>query len=429
MRPHGTAARSADGTFLDFLGIVAQVSDTPEEPEDGTPGPGEGSGSNPDEPDAPLRGWIDPDDRLWRHPSEVAGSGPAPDVPPLLNPPPHHNYRSAVMVLVGVGAVMAVVAWVIVLLSPASEHPLESASLDTAANGSLTTLAGAQNALPAAAEAAGHSIVELQATTTHGTVLLVGVAVAEGGLVATTADLLTGLRRIDMVGPGGTLQAASVVAMDKTSDVALVNVPEDLPVAPFADDTDLDSGDPDLALTFVPAGAHAVALHCTPGAVTDVGAAIASGPATTMPSITSAPATPSLMAGEPLLSADGSVLGILYDPDPGTSPATFLPSDLVVGVADDLRSQNRVVHGWLGVQGTDAPDGGGARVAQVQSGGPAAGRLQVGQLITAVNATPVRTMAEVRALLYVLPPGTAISLSVQQPAGTKVVDVTLGTSS
>jgi S1-C subfamily serine protease len=98
-------------------------------------------------------------------------------------------------------------------------------------------------------------------------------------------------------------------------------------------------------------------------------------------------------------------------------------------VADDLRSQNRVVHGWLGVQGTDAPDGGGAQVAQVQSGGPAAGRLQVGQLITAVNATPVRTMAEVRALLYVLPPGTAISLSVQQPAGTKVVDVTLGTSS
>ena len=29
------------------------------------------------------------------------------------------------MVLVGVGAVMAVVAWVIVLLSPASDHPLE----------------------------------------------------------------------------------------------------------------------------------------------------------------------------------------------------------------------------------------------------------------------------------------------------------------
>jgi S1-C subfamily serine protease len=432
MRPHGTAARSADGTFLDFLGIVARVSDTPEEPEDGRPGPGEGSGSSPDDPETPLRGWIDPDDRLWRHPSEVAGSGPAPDIQPRFNHPPQHNYRGAVMVLVGVGAVMAVVAWVIVLLSPASEHPLQSTALDTAASGPLTTLAGAQNALPAAADAAGHSLVELQATTAHGTVLLVGVAVAEGGLVATTADPLTGLRHLDVVGPRGTLEAASVVATDKASDVALVNVPEDLPVAPFAADTGLDSGDPDLALTFVPAGAHAVALHCTPGAVTDVGTAIARGPATTMPSITSAPTSPtspSLIAGEPLLNAEGSVLGILYDPEPGTSPATFLPSELVVGVANDLRSQNRVVHGWLGVQGTDAPDGGGATVAQVQSGGPADGRLQVGQLITAVNATPVRTMAEVRALLYVLPPGTAITLSVQQPTGTKVVDVTLGTSS
>jgi putative serine protease PepD len=433
MRPHGTAGRSADGTFLVFLGIVAQVSDAPEEPEDGAPGPDEGAGSGPDEPDAPLRGWIDPDDRLWRHPSEVAGPGPVAGIPSAFPPPPQHNYRSAVMVLVGVGAVMAVVAWVIVLLSPASEHPLESAPQDTATNSPLTTLAGVQNALPAAADAAGHSMVELQATTTHGTVLLVGVAVAEGGLVATTADLLAGLRHLDVVGPGGALQEASVVALDKASDVALVNVPEDLPVAPFADDTDLDSGDADMALTFVAAGGHAIALHCTPGAVTAVGAAIASGPATTMPSITSSitssPATPAVMAGEPLLNAHGSVLGILYDADPATSPATFLPSELVVGVADDLRSQDRVVHGWLGVQGTDAPGGAGAKVAQVQSGGPASGRLQVGQLITAVNATPVRTMAEVRALLYVLAPGTPITVSVAQPAGTKVVDVTLGTSS
>ena len=171
------------------------------------------------------------------------------------------------MVLVGVGAVMAVVAWVIVLLSPASDHPVESATQDTAAGGPLTTLAGVQNALPAAAATAGHSIVELQATTTHGTVLLVGVAVAEGGLVATTADLLGGLRRIDMVGPGGKLQAASVVATDKTSDVALVSVPEDLPVATFADDTDLDSGTPDMALTFVPAGGQRgrAALHARSG--------------------------------------------------------------------------------------------------------------------------------------------------------------------
>ena len=418
-----------DGTFLVFLGIVAQVSDTPDEPEDGTPGPEEGGGGGQDEPDIPLRGWIDPDDRLWRHPSEVAGSGPTRDVSSLFNPPPRRNHRNVVMVLVGVGAVMAVAAWVVVLLSPASEHPLDSATKDTAASGPLTTLAGVQNALPAAAAAAGHSIVELQATTTHGTVLLVGVAVAEGGLVATTADLLGGLQRLDMVGGGGKLQAASVVATDKTSDVALVSVPVDLPVATFADDSGLDNGAPDMALSFEAAGGHAVALRSTAGAVTDVGTAIASGPASTMPSITSSPAMPELLGGQPLLDDKGEVLGILYNPDPGSSSATFLPSDLVVGVADDLRSQDRVVHGWLGMEGTDAPDGGGAKVAKVQARGPASGVLQVGQLIVAVDSTPVRTMAELRARLYVLPPGTPISLSVQQPAGTKVVDITLGTSS
>jgi putative serine protease PepD len=405
------------------------VSDAPEEPEEGAPDPGEGGGGGPEDPDSPLRGWIDPDDRLWRHPSELAARGSAPDVPVLLNAPPRHPYRSAVMVLVGVGAVMAVAAWVIVLLSPASQHPLGDGTQDTAANGPVTTLAGPQNTVPAVAEPAGHSIVELQATTARGTVILVGVAVAEGGLVATTADLLDGLQRIAMVGPGGKLEPASVVATDKTSDVALVNVPEDLPVAPFADDTNLDSGAPDLTLSFVPAGGSSVALHSTAGAVSAVGAAIASGPATTMPSITSSPAAPSVIAGEPLLNAAGDVLGILYEPDPGTAPVTFLPSDLVVGVADDLRSQDRVVHGWLGMQGTDAPDGDGARVAQVQSGGPASGRLQVGQVIVAVDASPVRTMAELRARLYVLAPGAPVTISVQQPGGTKVVDVTLGSSS
>jgi S1-C subfamily serine protease len=108
---------------------------------------------------------------------------------------------------------------------------------------------------------------------------------------------------------------------------------------------------------------------------------------------------------------------------------TFLPSDLVVGVADDLRSGNRVVHGYLGVGGADAPNGSGAKVEAVQASSPAAGRLQVGQVIVAVNALPVRSMAELRARLYVLAPGAAIAVSVQQASATKVVDLTLSGSS
>ncbi len=74
-RPRGATALSE---FV--LGSLAQVSGPPDEPENGEPGRDEG-GADPDEPESPLRGWIDPDDRLWRHPSEqvpavgAAGAG------------------------------------------------------------------------------------------------------------------------------------------------------------------------------------------------------------------------------------------------------------------------------------------------------------------------------------------------------------------
>ena len=424
------------------VGIVALVSDTPEEPRDGDPGPEEG-GTGPDGLETPQRGWIDPDDRLWRHPSEVAAAagaagrgapaGPTgPEAPVRLNAPPRHPYRGAFMVLVGVAAVAAVVAWVVVLLSPASQRPLIGAGStgDTVAGGPITTLAG--QSVPTVVETAGRSMVELQVTTAHGTVALIGVAVAEGGLVATTADVVRGASRVAMVGTNGKIESASVVATDADSDVALVDVPEDVPVAPFSDATNLAGGAPEFTLNFVPAGGSSMALHCTPGSVTAVGDALAGGPAAGMPSITtSAPAPTSTAAGALLLTSGGDVAGILYDPAGSTAGATtFLPSQLLVGVADDLRSGNHVVPGWLGVEGTDAPNNGGAKVETVSAGSPAAGgKLQTGQVVVAVNSLPIRTMADLRARLYVLPPGSAVTLSVQEGAGTKAVGVTLGRSS
>ncbi len=399
------------------------MSDTPEEPEGAEPGP-EDQGGGGDDADAPLRGWIDPDDRLWRHPSEVGMDRPAAAPAPVrLAAPPRHPARGALMVLVGLVAVVAAMASVAFLLSPVSQRTPGSGAPATATDMPLTTLAGTQVAVPAAAQAAGRSMVELQASTAHGRVTLVGVAVAEGGLVATTADSLGGVRQLTAVGPHGARQRASVVALDSASDVALVDVPQDLPVAPFSDDGALAPGAGDLTLGFVPTADAAPAVHCTSGAITGVGGALATGPATGMASITSSPPPASAggsvaVAGQPLLDARGSVVGLLYGP---AGDGTFLPASLVVGVADDLRSHDKVVPGWLGVSGGDAAGGGGAGGATVESvtpGGPADhARIQPGQVILAVNAAPVRTMAELRARLYVLPPGSVVTLSVAQAGG------------
>jgi S1-C subfamily serine protease len=401
--------------------------------------PGDGSvGGQADDSEGGLRGWIDPDDRLWRHPSEMAGGGASPPGGPATPiAAASGGHRSRLMILIGAAAVVAAAAWLIILLSPASDRPEGTEgteSTEIASDAPLTTLAVKAPTVPAVAESAGQSMVELAATTSHGTVHLVGVAVAEGGLVATTADALSGLSSISMVGTGGRLLRASVVAIDHGSDLALVNVPDDVPVPTFSDDAAVTDGAADMTLSLASAASTTPALRCLPGTVTAVATSIAGGPAKGMPAISSSPNTTTEESGDPLLNADGDVIGLLYDADPSTGAATtFLPTQLVLGVSDDLRSDTRVVHGWLGLSGTDAPANGsgtaGAEVAAVKSDGPASGRLHVGDEIIGVDDSPVRTMAELRGRLYVLAPGTTVQLSVLSGNVTRVVDVTLTSSS
>jgi len=374
------------------------------------------------DPDQPTRGWIDPEDRLWRHPSELAGlaAPPFPQSDSLL-----HQHHSKAMILVGAGAMLAAVAWVIILLSPTSARPSTDAGDGVLSDAPMTTLAANPSALPEAAAGTSQSLVQLQAFTPHGEISLVGVAVAEGGLVATTANDLMALRSLDMVGPDGRLLRASVVAIDRSSDIALVDVPDDVPVAQFADDTALGSGSADMTLSMGGSDHSAVAVQCTPGSVDQVGNAIPGGLAKGMPDIISSAPVSSAQSGDPLLNSSGAVIGILYYA--GDTPM-YLPSQLVLGVADDLRSSGKVTHGWLGVEGSEGTPGEGAMVATIRTGSPAADTLRPGEIITALGDIPVRSMADLRARLYVLPPDTRVTLSVLSGTLTRVIDVTLSPS-
>jgi S1-C subfamily serine protease len=395
------------------------VTPTPEEPPEEGPET-EDSGTPTYGSDTSLRGWIDPDDRLWRHPSEVAtGADRAEAAPPGIR-------HTRTMVLIGAAATLAAIAWAIVLISPASDHPAPTTANENAAEIPLTTLAVQSEQFPAPAEAAGRSVVQLQAYTSHGVVSLVGVAVAEGGLVATTGDGLSGLQSLWMIGTDGRRVRASVLSVDASSDLALISVPDDLPVAPFADDGTLTDGSGDMTLSMTALSNGTMSLHSEAGSITSIGTMIGSGSARGMPGITSTePSTVGPEPGDPLLNRDGAVIGILYEA--GTS-STFLPAQLVLGVADDLRSAGRVSHGWLGVRGTTAPGSGGAEVAQLMAGSPATGLLQPGDVVVAMGAVPIRSMADLRGRLYVMPPNSQIELSVLEGATTHVVDVTLAAS-
>jgi putative serine protease PepD len=87
-----------------------------------------------------------------------------------------------------------------------------------------------------------------------------------------------------------------------------------------------------------------------------------------------------------------------------------------------------VAHGWLGVEGATATGTLGAQVVKVEAGSPAAGRLQPGEVITGIGDVPIRTMADLRARLYVMAPSTTVALLVEDGTTAQVVDVTLGAS-
>jgi S1-C subfamily serine protease len=216
-----------------------------------------------------------------------------------------------------------------------------------------------------------------------------------------------------------------VVGVDDASDIALVSVPDDVPVAPFADDAALSTGSADMSLSVAPPTAAPSTLHCEAGTVTGIDTEIASGWAKGMPVITSSATAINQEPGDPLLDQEGAVIGILYS---SGSSASYLPTQLVLGVTDDLRSTGRVIHGWLGVKGATASGSSGALVAALMAGSPANGLLHPGDVVVALGSVPIRSMADLRARLYVMAPKTTVGLSVVAGTSTHVVDVTLGAS-
>jgi hypothetical protein len=116
------------------------------------------------------------------------------------------------------------------------------------------------------------------------------------------------------------------------------------------------------------------------------------------------------------------VIGILYTS--GTT-STFLPTQLVLGVADDLRSTGKGLHGWLGVSRATPPPAGGARGGRSSWPGarPPAAATRVTSSWRGAGPHPLHGRSAGPALRDGA--GSTIALSVLDGATTRVVDVTL----
>jgi serine protease Do len=146
-------------------------------------------------------------------------------------------------------------------------------------------------------------------------------------------------------------------------------------------------------------------------------------------------------SGGPTFDVDGNVIGVntaIFSPSGGSVGIAFaIPAATVKSVVAQLKDSGKVTRGWIGVQiqpvtaelaenlGLKTPDG--ALVSDPQANGPAvkAGIL-AGDVITAVNGTPVKDAKDLAKQIGTMAPGATVKLTVWRKSEEKSFSFALG---
>ena len=93
-----------------------------------------------------------------------------------------------------------------------------------------------------------------------------------------------------------------------------------------------------------------------------------------------------------------------------------------------LRESGEVQHAYLGVQlSADPAEDGGATLAQIEPGGPAADAgLRTGDVVVAIDGDEVAGPDEVRAAISSAAPGETVEVEVRRGGENGTVEVELG---
>ena len=406
--------------------------------------PGEPEGHREgDEAGAPQRGWLAPEDRLWRHPSEVGRRRMPPTLPPLFDSRHERRQRRRARrasLAAGVMGAAALATLAAVVLSA-----FDSESTSTTAGGGATrtpkaaattvmttgvsTVIGSD--LMQVVDSVRPSLVGLEPTGSQKPARMTGVVLPGGALVVTAAAAIAGRSQLDVVTADGKRRRGTVVGSDAHAGVAVIATAGGLSPATFADET-VQPDDLVVAACLCTGTATSPSPE-TPaaaavGMVRQVGTGVSldGGPPLVNAIEAETPLGPMSWGGV-LLDGRGRVIGIL---DGRTSAGSdtlgiFVPSPLAEGVAMELATTHRVEHGWLGVVCTDG-DATGATIASILPGSPAVGAgIVPGDVVVAVGAHQVTSVADLQERLYTVAPGSAVQLVVEHGSTSTVMTVKL----
>lgn len=266
-----------------------------------------------------------------------------------------------------------------------------------------------------------------------------GVIYSEDGLILTNEHVVAGAERVEIGFADGQRVPGQVVATDRVTDLALVQVERTgLPAADF--ETDL----PEV-------GELAVVIGSPLGFENSASAGIISGLHRQIPgSATNSQSLVDLIqtdaaispgnSGGAVVNGSGEVIGIseaYIPPQTGAVSLGFaIPAATAVEVAEELIEDGTADHAYLGlVPRTLTPQianqlqleqDSGVVVLSVEQGTPAAeAGLEAGDLLVSLNGEQLETSEDLIAALRSIDPGETVNAEVIRGGQTETVEITL----
>ena len=364
---------------------------------------------------------LPPADRLWRHPSELAGAtwNEADQSAVIGRWLSGEGSRGSVWTAGFVGALLA--AGVVIVgahLATAftdrpltTEHVMTTSAITMPPNASPNLGAS----LATAVTRVGHSIAVIDTQSATGVrERSLGVVVNGDGAVLTALEAVEGAATVLVNLPGsGITSVGKVVGRDTATGLAVVMVrgESDISSMQFSS-LNLERESFAVALTS-PAGTAndpslslgaLSAVNVT--ASTDNDDTLMDADLSDMPSATNP-------LGAPLLDSNGAIEGIVTGSEHGH--AVITPGWIAGPVATELTSGHAFTHGKLGAQAKTIAGSGhstaGVEITKVAPGvGAVATVLRKGDEILSVNGSRVLTLCQLEAQLYVRSAGSKVSL-------------------
>jgi S1-C subfamily serine protease len=364
---------------------------------------------------------LPPEDRLWRHPSELAGASwnQAESTAVIGRWLSGEGSRGSVWTAGFVGALLAA-GVVIVGAHLATVFTAPSLATGRVITTSAITLPpdvspnlGAS--LATAVNRVGNSIAVIDTQSVTGVrEQALGVVINGDGAVLTALAAVQGAATVLVDLPGsGITSVGKVIGRDPATGLAVVMVRGESGISSMQFSTlNLQRESFAVALT-TPAGA-ADNPTLSLGELSAVNVTASTGIATLMDADVTDLSSATNPLGSPMLDSNGAIEGIVTGTENGNVVIT--PGWLAGPVATELTSGASFTHGRLGVQAKTIAGStrsiAGVQVTKItpRTSATVASVLHQGDEILSVNGTRVTTLCQLEGQLYVRPAGSKVSL-------------------